>query len=102
MYLAGCLYTVKQNSQNQLLQYTPQYSLNLFQARVFNHFWRISLCIDMGHCNTASERSSTRGTRRSAGATQHPLVGTPAILVSNQTEIRGYSDNGHDCSVQCL
>ncbi len=33
------------------------------------------------------------------GPTQHPLVGTPAILVSNQTEIRGYSDNGHDYSV---
>ncbi len=32
---------------------------------------------------------------------QHPLVGTPAILVSNQTDIRGYSDNGHDCSVLC-
>ncbi len=36
------------------------------------------------------------------GPTQHPLVGTPAILVSNQTEIRGYSDNGHDFSVLCL
>ncbi len=35
------------------------------------------------------------------GPTQHPLVGTPAILVSNQTEIRGYSDNGHDFSVLC-
>ncbi len=35
------------------------------------------------------------------GSTQHPLVGKPAILVSNQTEIRGYSDNGHDCSVLC-
>ncbi len=35
------------------------------------------------------------------GPTQHHLVGTPAILVSNQTETRGYSDNGHDCSVLC-
>ncbi len=35
------------------------------------------------------------------GPTQHPLVGTPASLVSNQTEIRGYSNNGHDCSVLC-
>ncbi len=35
------------------------------------------------------------------GPTQHPLVGTPAILVSNQTETRGYSDNGHDYSVLC-
>ncbi len=34
-------------------------------------------------------------------ATIYLLVGTPAILVSNQTELRGYSDNGHDCSVLC-
>ncbi len=33
------------------------------------------------------------------GPAQHHLVGTPTILVSNQTEIRGYSDNGHDCPV---
>ncbi len=35
------------------------------------------------------------------GPTQHPLIGILAILVSNETEIRGYSDNGHDYSVIC-
>ncbi len=38
------------------------------KVRLFSHFWCIRLCGDMGTCNTASERSLARGTRRSAWA----------------------------------
>ncbi len=53
--------------------------------------WELAIRLVRGLWRVAHEEAP--------GPTQHPLVGILAILVSNQTEIRGYSDNGHDCSV---